>query len=269
FDHADIFEDLSAIKKQFHHLIRTVPGKGLLIYPADDMALKDVIAMGCWSEQEVYSKSDISGWSFKLAASNNGSNPDGSVFEVFWQGNSQGIVQWDLIGQHNIDNAIAAIAAARHAGVPVKYAIDALAEFKNVKRRLEIRGIVNGITVYDDFAHHPTAIATTLDGLRNKVADERIISILEPRSNTMKMQVHNRTLPDALSLSDKVFLYLPDDYATKFDDTLELLGDKCQAFDDMNKMKQAILADVHSTDHLLIMSNGGFGGIHQKILDEL
>ena len=189
---------------------------------------------------------------------------------MFWNGISQGIVHWDLIGQHNVDNAITAIAAARHAGVPAKHAIDALAEFKNVKRRLEIRGKVNGITVYDDFAHHPTAIATTIDGLRKKVgSQQRIVAILEPRSNTMKMQVHNAALPDSLSEADKVFLYLPDEYASKFNDTLALLGEKVQAFSDITQMQQVILDDVKPSDHLLIMSNGGFEGIHQKLLDGL
>ncbi|MCU7835380.1 MAG: UDP-N-acetylmuramate:L-alanyl-gamma-D-glutamyl-meso-diaminopimelate ligase [gamma proteobacterium symbiont of Taylorina sp.] len=270
FDHADIFKNLDAIKKQFHHLIRTVPGKGLLIYPSDDIALNEVLSMGCWSEREEYSKSNSSAWSVKLLAAANGSNPDGSVFEVFWKGDSEGIVQWQLIGQHNVDNAIVAIAAARHAGVPVKYALEALAEFKNVKRRLEIRGVVNGVTVYDDFAHHPTAILTTLDGLRRKVGSEqRIIAILEPRSNTMKMQVHNKTLPDSLSEANEVFLYLPDDYSEKFNDTIKLLGNKCHAYNDIDKMRQAILSICRSTDHLLIMSNGGFSGIHQKLLDDL
>lgn len=270
FDHADIFEDLNAIKKQFHHLIRTVPGTGLIIYPTADKSLNEVLNMGCWSGLEGYAKDGIStGWSAKLVS--NGSLPaDGSNFEVFWNGISQGIVHWKLIGQHNVDNAITAIAAARHAGVPAKHAIDALAEFKNVKRRLEIKGEVNGITVYDDFAHHPTAIATTIDGLRKKVgSQQRILAILEPRSNTMKMQVHNAALPDSLSGADKIFLYLADEYVSKFNDTLVLLGEKVHAFSDITLMQQAILDDVKTSDHLLIMSNGGFAGIHQKLLDGL
>ena len=277
FDHADIFDDLNAIKKQFHHLIRTVPGSGLIIYPTADKSLNEVLNMGCWSEREEYVKDNTSsGWSAKLignhslGAADGSLQADGSNFEVFWNGISQGIVHWDLIGQHNVDNAITAIAAARHAGVPAKHAIDALAEFKNVKRRLEIRGKVNGITVYDDFAHHPTAIATTIDGLRKKVgSQQRIVAILEPRSNTMKMQVHNAALPDSLSEADKVFLYLPDEYASKFNDTLALLGEKVQAFSDITQMQQVILDDVKPSDHLLIMSNGGFEGIHQKLLDGL
>ena len=284
FDHADIFEDLAAIKKQFHHLIRTVPGNGLLIYPQEEEALNEVLDMGCWSQTETYHNLESStGWSVKLIAEISSdadgslaqadgslSQADGSKFEVFCDGESQGIVNWLLVGKHNVSNAVMAIAAARHAGVPVKHAIDALAEFKNVKRRMEVRGEVNGITVYDDFAHHPTAIATTIDGLRRKVGpDQRIFAILEPRSNTMKMQVHNATLPSSLAKADKVYLYLPDEYASKFDDTLELLGDKGHGYNDIEEMKQTILSDVQPSDHLLVMSNGGFEGIHQKLLDGL
>ncbi|MCU7799974.1 MAG: UDP-N-acetylmuramate:L-alanyl-gamma-D-glutamyl-meso-diaminopimelate ligase [gamma proteobacterium symbiont of Lucinoma myriamae] len=282
FDHADIFEDLAAIKKQFHHLIRTVPGNGLIIYPQDDKSLQDVLSMGCWSHLEKYSeKNNNDGWTVKLlpesSLSAHGSSladgsiqADGSVFEVYWNGISQGIVRWDLVGLHNVSNAVVAIAAARHSGVPVKYAIEALTKFKNVKRRMEVRGTVNSVTVYDDFAHHPTAIATTIDGLRRKVGHEqRIIAILEPRSNTMKMQVHNQTLPDSLRQADQVFLYLPDDYADKFDDMLELLGNKGHVYYEIEKLTSAILAETKKNDHLLVMSNGGFCGIHQKLLDGL
>ncbi|MCW8931240.1 MAG: UDP-N-acetylmuramate:L-alanyl-gamma-D-glutamyl-meso-diaminopimelate ligase [Gammaproteobacteria bacterium] len=276
FDHADIFEDLGAIKKQFHHLIRTVPGNGLLIFPEEDRSLQDVINMGCWSEKEYFSESDNSiGWSIKLLTdseveSDVSISADGSHFEVFWKNESQGIVHWDLLGMHNVNNAVVAIAAARHAGVPVKYAIEALADYKNVKRRMEIKGKVNDVTVYDDFAHHPTAIATTIDGLRRKIGDkQRIIAILEPRSNTMKMQIHNTTLPASLEQADEVFVFLPDDYATKFTDMLELLGQRGHGYNDIEKMTKAILAETRTTDHLLVMSNGGFGGIHQMLLDGL
>ncbi|MCU7939930.1 MAG: UDP-N-acetylmuramate:L-alanyl-gamma-D-glutamyl-meso-diaminopimelate ligase [gamma proteobacterium symbiont of Bathyaustriella thionipta] len=265
FDHADIFDNLDAIKKQFHHLIRTVPGNGLIIYPQEDTSLKDVLSMGCWSNLEHYTQNlNMDGWSVSLLS------VDGSSFEVFFNGVSQGIVEWDLVGLHNVNNAVFAISAARHSGVPVKYAIEALSTFKNVKRRMEVKGISNGITVYDDFAHHPTAIATTIDGLRRKVGNkQRIIAILEPRSNTMKMQVHNQTLPDSLNLADEVFLYLPDEYADKFDDMLELLGSKGHVYNDIENLKSAIVAEAKSTDHLLVMSNGGFCGIHQKLLDSL
>lgn len=276
FDHADIFEDLNAIKKQFHHLIRTVPGNGLLIYPSEDSSLNDVLAMGCWSQKECYSNSNTEAWSVRLLNGNHEASDkvstaaDGSIFEVFWKNQSQGIVQWNLLGLHNVNNAIVAIAAARHAGVPVKYAIDALAEFKNVKRRMELKGQVNDVTVYDDFAHHPTAIATTIDGLRRKVGDkQRIIAILEPRSNTMKMQIHNKTLPASLAQADQVFVYLPEDSATKFADMLEILAERGHGYNDMNKMIQDILVDSKPNDHLLVMSNGGFGGIHQQLLDGL
>ncbi len=264
FDHADIFEDLYAIKKQFHHLIRTVPGNGLLIYPQDDQNLLAVLDMGCWSQTEMLASEPGQGWSVNLLSS------DGSRFEVFYKGELQGIVSWLLMGLHNVNNAVMAIAAARHAGVPVKHAIDALAEFKNVKRRMELKGVVNSISVYDDFAHHPTAIATTIDGLKKRVNNnERIIAILEPRSNTMKMQVHNKTLPASLDQADEVYLYLPDDYAAKFDDTLELLADKGHGYNNLDKMIHSILSSVQMGDQLLVMSNGGFGGIHQKLLDGL
>ena len=264
FDHADIFDDLNAIKKQFHHLIRTIPGNGLIIYPQQDSAIEDVLAMGCWSQLEQYSENSF-GWSVNLV-----NTKDGSEFELFWQGESQGIVHWELGGLHNVSNAVVAIAAARHAGVPVKYAIEALAEFKNVKRRMEVKGSINGITVYDDFAHHPTAIATTIDGLRRKIGkQQRIIAILEPRSNTMKMQVHNQTLPGSLEQADKVYFYLPDDYADKFNDTLQLLGNNTQAYNNIEQLTAAVLLNVKHGDQLLVMSNGGFAGIHQKLLSGL
>ncbi len=273
FDHADIFEDLLAIKKQFHHLIRTVPGNGLLIYPDSDKALNEVLDMGCWSQRELLSANDpLSGWSVKVLKNEHHCS-DGSIFEVFWKGESQGVVHWDLIGQHNVSNGVLAIAAARHAGVPVKHAIDALKEFQNVKRRMEIRGVKGGITVYDDFAHHPTAIATTIDGLRSKVGQERIIAILEPRSNTMKMQVHNETLPASLEQADLVKFYFADDgtasSADKFDNTMALLGDKAQGYTSIEVLINDILSEAGRNDHLLIMSNGGFEGIHEKILDQI
>ncbi len=264
FDHADIFEDLNAIKKQFHHLIRTVPGNGLLIYPQNDQNLQSVLDMGCWSQTEMLTTAPDRGWFVNLLSR------DGSRFEVFYQGELLGIVSWQLMGQHNVNNAVMAIVAARHAGVPVQHAIDALAEFKNVKRRMELKGEVNGITIYDDFAHHPTAIATTIDGLKKRLTtDKRIIAILEPRSNTMKMQIHNKTLPASLVQADEVYLYLADDYATKFDDTLELLADKGHGYNNLDKMIDSILLNVQTGDQLLVMSNGGFGGIHQKLLDGL
>ncbi len=282
FDHADIFENLDAIKKQFHHMIRTVPGNGLLIYPENDGEIVDVLEMGCWSHKEAYSTSDNSkAWSVNLLTekrplednfelTNGSKRADGSVFEVFWQQQSQGIVHWQLLGLHNVSNAVMAIAAARHAGVPVKYALEALTEFKNVKRRMEVKGTVNGVTVYDDFAHHPTAIATTIDGLRRKIGrHQRIIAIVEPRSNTMKMQVHNKTLPASLGQADEVFIYLDESCADKFNDMLDLLADKGHVYHNIELLTNAILAQTRAADHLLVMSNGGFSGIHQMLLDGL
>ncbi|MFK5891876.1 MAG: cyanophycin synthetase, partial [Pseudomonadota bacterium] len=194
---------------------------------------------------------------------------DGSCFRLWCKGEFAGTINWNLIGYHNVSNAVAAIAAARHVGIPVKYAIEALFEFKNVKRRMELKGEVNHIRVYDDFAHHPTAIAVTIDGLRRQVGKERIIAIVEPRSNTMKMQVHNQQLPDAFNQADKVFLYLPEGYEDKFDYLQQKLADKIMAFTDIDNMVEVITTMSQPDDHLLVMSNGGFADIHHKILDAL
>ncbi len=254
FDHADIFDDLGAIQKQFHHLVRTVPGDGLILSPAGDGNLDEVLAMGCWTPVEPFDGSN--GWTAKLLVD------DGSRFEVCWQGKAQGTVEWELLGNHNVDNALAAIGAARHAGVPAAQAIAALAHFKNVKRRMEICGEVNGITVYDDFAHHPTAIATTLDGLRNKVGDARIIAVLEPRSNTMRMGVHKEALLPSLAGADHAFIYLPDELGWQLAPT----DDNIVISDDFDALLQAVIAEAKPGDHVLVMSNGGFNGIHGKLL---
>ncbi|MFV1973984.1 MAG: UDP-N-acetylmuramate:L-alanyl-gamma-D-glutamyl-meso-diaminopimelate ligase, partial [Thiohalobacterales bacterium] len=182
YEHADIFPDLAAIQRQFHHLVRTVPGNGLIIENADDANLADMLATGCWTPRETFTVNGGSaGWQASLVSA------DGSCFDVLFNDELQGRVEWEQLGLHNVQNALAAIAAARHAGVPAAQAIAALAEFRGIKRRLEVRGTVNGVTVYDDFAHHPTAIATTLAGLRNRVGAARILLVLEPRSNTMRM----------------------------------------------------------------------------------
>lgn len=270
FDHADIFKDLDAIKTQFHHFVRTIPSEGLIISPGQDHQVKSVLEMGNWSQNEQfgpYPNPELT-WNFKILTSTQGAL-DGSRFEVICNHQVAGEVNWSLIGEHNVSNAIAAIAAARHSGIPVQHAIDALGEFKNVKRRLEIKGHINQVTVYDDFAHHPTAIATTIDGLRKKVASERILAILEPRSNTMKMQVHNQELPASLEQADRVFIYLPADYADKFDDLLKQLGDKIHPFHSVDELVSAVMHQVQARDHLLVMSNGGFEGIHQKLLKAL
>ena len=272
FDHADIFDDLNAIKKQFHHLVRTVPRSGLIIYPSNSDSINDVLAMGCWSSTEKYTNTDASeGWSYQIKqGSDSAVKYDGSSFNVYFNNKLQGMLSWDLQGLHNIDNAMVAIAAARHAGVPVNYSLEALSQFKNVKRRMETKGVINGVTVYDDFAHHPTAIATTIDGLRRKVGEQqRIIAILEPRSNTMKMEVHNTTLPASLEQADDVYIYFADNNSSHFSDVISTLGNKGHAYESIDTMLADILSSTKSGDHLLVMSNGAFAGIHQKLLDGL
>jgi len=200
FDHADIFEDLNAIKKQFHHLMRTLPCSGKVIWPSQDEALQDVIERGLWSESETLAGD----WDYRLLKA------DGSEFEVLLNSQVQGVVSWQAMGEHNVKNAIMAIAAARHVGIAVSVSIAGLTEFISPKRRMELKADVNSIKVYDDFAHHPTAIKTTLAGLRAKVGTDKIIAILEPRSNTMKMGVHQQTLIDSLDAADDVYLFEPE-----------------------------------------------------------
>lgn len=259
FDHADIFADLHAIETQFHHLVRTVPSQGLVVINGQEQSLQRVIDRGCWTPVETLGTA--SGWQ----ATN--LDADGS-FDVSLNQVPQGRLHWDLLGEHNRMNALAALAAARHVGVSVEVGIAALAEFKNVKRRMETRGIVNGITVYDDFAHHPTAIATTVAGLRSKVGKARILAVLEPRSNTMKLGVMKAALPDSLVDADQVFCYganLGWDAA----EALSPIQHKAKTYQDMTQLVDAIVQNAQPNDHILVMSNGGFGGIHQQILDRL
>ena len=259
FDHADIFPDLAAIETQFHHLVRTLPGNGLIVANGEDAAIKRVLKRGCWTPLEKFSTPD--GWQTDAQDAS-------GRYTVSFNGKPQGVVQWDLLGAHNQSNALAAIAAARHAGVPAAVAIEALGAFKNVKRRLEARGNVNGITVYDDFAHHPTAIRVTLAGLRSKVGAARILAVLEPRSNTMKLGVMKDELASSLAAADRVFCYgagLGWDPAA----VLAPLGNKAEIHHGIPQLVGAIAAAARSGDHVLIMSNGGFGGIHEKLLTRL
>ncbi|CAM4196318.1 MULTISPECIES: UDP-N-acetylmuramate:L-alanyl-gamma-D-glutamyl-meso-diaminopimelate ligase [Vibrio] len=259
FDHADIFDDLEAIKRQFHHLVRTVPSNGRILAPADDSALNDVLSRGCWSETEFTHKD----WQAKKL------HADGSHFEVYFEQKKVGEVQWDLVGDHNVNNALMAIAAARHVGVVPDLACEALARFINTKRRLELKGEVHGITVYDDFAHHPTAVELTLDGLRNKVGEQRILAVLEPRSSTMKMGVHKDTLAASLGLADKVYLYQPDTIQWSVKDVAKQCSQPTYTSDSVDDIVKELVAEARSGDHILIMSNGGFEGIHGKLLDAL
>lgn len=258
FDHADIFDDLAAIEKQFHHLVRTVPQQGLVVANQQE-SLDRVLARGCWSAVERIDSA--SGWQVQHVDAQ-------GRFDVFFNGERQGNVSWDLLGEHNRNNALAVIAAARHVGVAPCIAIEALSEFKNVKRRMEVKGVVNEITVYDDFAHHPTAIATTVAGLRAKVGAARILAVLEPRSNTMKLGVMKEALPDSLRDADAVFCYASNlgwDAAA----ALAPIQHKAQTFDDLTQLVAAVSAMAKSGDHVLVMSNGGFGGVHQKLLQAL
>ncbi|MGV3653141.1 MAG: UDP-N-acetylmuramate:L-alanyl-gamma-D-glutamyl-meso-diaminopimelate ligase, partial [Noviherbaspirillum sp.] len=265
YDHADIFPDLYAIETQFHHLVRTVPGIGRLVVNGREAALRRVIGRGAWSEVEWFGASDLPGWTLD--------GQDESDFAVLREGAPQGRVTWSLGGEHNRMNALAAIAAARHVGVPPEQAAASLARFRNVKRRMETRGAVNNITVYDDFAHHPTAIATTVGGLRRQAGSGRILAVLEPRSNTMKLGTMKDALPDSLAEADLVFGYGAregkDALGWDLGAALAPLGDKARAFDDLGLLVRAIAQAARPGDAILVMSNGGFGGVHQKILDAL
>ncbi|MCU7828223.1 MAG: UDP-N-acetylmuramate:L-alanyl-gamma-D-glutamyl-meso-diaminopimelate ligase [Candidatus Thiodiazotropha sp. (ex Myrtea sp. 'scaly one' KF741663)] len=263
FDHADIFDDLTMIQRQFHHLVRIVPSEGLIIAPLYDGNLGEVLDMGCWTPIEYFDPAIEAGWHAENTAT------DGHAFDVICQGEKHGRLEWSLIGQHNMANALAALAAARHAGVPAKVAIDALSRFKNVKRRMELRGAVSDVKVYDDFAHHPTAIATTLDGLRKQVGQERIIAVLEPRSNTMKRGVHAHLLADALQAADQVMLYLPSDLQWDPTEYLGTMRSRTEYYRDTSALIEHLVEQAVPGDHLLVMSNGGFEGIHQRLLDGL
>ena len=261
FDHADIFPDVTAIETQFHHLVRTVPGIGRLIVNGDEASLQRVIQRGCWSEKEYFGQEQD--WHLQMQ--------DGEDFDVYFRHELQGRVQWQLNGAHNRQNALAAIAAARHVGVHPAIAIAALAEFKNVKRRMEVRGVANAITVIDDFAHHPTAVATTIEGLRRKVGHARILAVLEPRSNTMKLGTMKQALPGSLVQADLVFGFGAqegkDALGWDLAQALSPLGEKASAYSVLPELVEAIVAQARPGDYVLVMSNGGFGGIHQKILD--
>src|SRR5471032_2558163 len=260
YDHADIFPDLGAIETQFHHLVRTVPGIGRVIYNADEAALQRVLKRGCWSEKEGFGGAAGAEWAMN-------EYDDGS-FDVIFGGEVAGRVEWSLTGKHNRANALAAIAAARHVGVPVAQAAKSLATFENVKRRMEVRGVVNGITVYDDFAHHPTAIATTVGGLRHKIGSARILAVLEPRSNTMELGVMKDALPGSLKDADLVFCYAGN-LGWDARGALAPLGSKAIVEDDLGVLIEKIAAAAQPGDHILVMSNGGFGGIHEKLLKRL
>jgi UDP-N-acetylmuramate: L-alanyl-gamma-D-glutamyl-meso-diaminopimelate ligase len=266
FDHADIYENLGAIQRQFHHLVRTVPGSGRILWNAADDHLRATLKLGSWTPLEGFAREPGAEVTWSLDVPEGG---DFSRFVVIEGGKPVGTVKWELLGAHNAENALAAIGAARHAGVPVTSAIAALAEFKGVKRRMELRGEVRGISVYDDFAHHPTAIATTLDGLRRKVGNRRIVAVLEPRSATMKMGVHRETLGPSLAGADAVWMYAPPDLGWDAGAIVQSLGGKAHLATSLDELLQGLLANSREGDQVLIMSNGGFGGLHGRLLEAL
>ncbi|WP_337843010.1 UDP-N-acetylmuramate:L-alanyl-gamma-D-glutamyl-meso-diaminopimelate ligase [Rheinheimera sp.] len=259
YDHADIFPDLAAIQRQFHHLLRMVPSTGLVLSPAYVKAVDQTLALGCWSEQQRYGQD----WTVQLLKA------DGSAFTLCYQGVLQGELHWSLLGQHNVENAVMAIAAARHAGVPVAVALEAMHKFVAPKRRLELKGVKRQVAVYDDFAHHPTAIATTLQGLRANVGKARILAVLEPRSNTMRLGVHKAALPESLQLADEVYLFEPANSGWSMVDVAAQMPGRAYVFQSIELLVAALVEKASAGDHILVMSNGGFGGIHQKLLDAL
>jgi UDP-N-acetylmuramate: L-alanyl-gamma-D-glutamyl-meso-diaminopimelate ligase len=260
FDHADIFADLAAIETQFHHLVRTIPASGRIIANGNDAAIDRVLARGCWSELERFGIA--SGWQALPPAN------AGQPRQVAFGGKSAGTLDWSQLGEHSVANALAALGAARHAGVPADRGLAALRGFSGVKRRMEVRGTADGVTVYDDFAHHPTAIATTVNGLRSKVGGARILAVLEARSNTMKLGAMKDALAASLAHADRIFCYSAN---LSWDPALALapLGASARVSDNLDALIAEVSGEARSGDHILVMSNGGFGGIHEKLLATL
>ena len=261
FDHADIFQDLAAIERQFHHLVRTIPGDGLIIHPQGEAALQRVIGMGCWTP--VQTTGDGGQWQARLL------HDDGSRFEVRFDGVAQGVVEWELTGQHNVANALVCLAAARHVGVVPELGIAALSAFMNVKRRMEKVAEVRGVTIYDDFAHHPTAIATTLDGLRKRIGGARLIAIVEPRSNSMKLGAHRDGLPESVVQADHVFWYAPANLGWDLAATVASSTVPTTVCDSLEQIIAAVTALATPGTQIVVMSNGGFGGLHGKLAEAL
>ena len=266
-DHADIYPDVASIQKQFHLLLRTVPGNGRLIVNAEEPHLEEVLQMGCWTPVERFTTAPGPGTEWRIAPAAVGDSY--ASFDV-WRGERcLGRVEWDMLGRHNAANAIAAVAAACHAGVGEEAALEALRRFGGVKRRLEVRGIVRDIVVYDDFAHHPTAIATTLDGVRRKAGKGRVIAVLEPRSNTMKLGTHKAALAESLRGADQVFVYQSPEVKWDVTDAMRPLGSLAAVYTDLAQLTAALSAAAQPGDHLVLMSNGSFGGLHEHLLRAL
>ncbi|VAW56982.1 UDP-N-acetylmuramate:L-alanyl-gamma-D-glutamyl-meso-diaminopimelate ligase [hydrothermal vent metagenome] len=268
FDHADIFDDLNAIKKQFHHLVRTVPGDGLIIHNNEDENVQDVLTQGCWSQQAGFAgENSVNDNNNEWAIEN--VSADGRCFDVLYKREKLGTVEGHMLGPHNRLNTLAAIIAARHVGVPVDQSIAALKAFRGIKRRMEVVGEVDSKVIYDDFAHHPTAITKTLKGLRDAIGSAKIWVILEPRSNTMRLGVHKQQLAPSLELADEVILYQPADVNWDMQSVVEQVRAPAKLMRSIDDIVSLISEQSRSGDHILIMSNGAFGAIHQKILNVL
>jgi UDP-N-acetylmuramate: L-alanyl-gamma-D-glutamyl-meso-diaminopimelate ligase len=271
YDHADIFPDLGAIQTQFHHLLRTVPGNGLVVAPGGDDAVNETLARGCWTPIErigqapprAHERDSGRSWGARLQ------EPDGSSFEVLLDGASLGSVRWGLVGDHNVDNALAAIAAARHAGVAPAHAIEALGRFAGVTRRLDRIAEIGTVTVYDDFAHHPTAIRTTLQGLRRRVGNDEIVAVIEPRSHTMSLGTLQQDLTTCCAAADLAFWFRGDNIKWDLADVVNRCVVPARQFDDLDKLIDAVATLPPKRRHIVIMSNGAFGGIYKRLPERL
>jgi UDP-N-acetylmuramate: L-alanyl-gamma-D-glutamyl-meso-diaminopimelate ligase len=263
FDHADIFPDLAAIQRQFHHLLRCVPGLGQVVYPAGVANVEAVLAQGCWTPTASFSVGGEGDWRASLMAE------DGSCFSVHAPGATAVEIAWSHCGLHNVENALAAMAAAQHVGVTAATAAEALSRFRGVKRRLEHLGTAAGVEVYDDFAHHPTAIASTLAGMRARCPQRRLIALIEPRSNTMRMGQHRQGLAEATAAADAVFWYQPAGLSWSLGELAKQCAVPATVVEDIDRLVARVVAESRPGDRVVIMSNGGFGGIHGKLLAEL
>ncbi|MDN5541143.1 MAG: UDP-N-acetylmuramate:L-alanyl-gamma-D-glutamyl-meso-diaminopimelate ligase [Acinetobacter sp.] len=265
FDHADIFDDLAAIQKQFHHLVRTIPSEGRIIAPINESNIDEVLEQGCWTpvvrtSLEAHDKSEL--YAEQLSA-------DGSHFKVLQHGVVKGTVQWNMTGQHSVANALATIAAAEHVGVSIETACEALSNFGGVKRRMELLGTVRGVEVYDDFAHHPTAIDTTLEGARKRLGERKLWAIIEPRSNTMRMGSHKDGLAHSARLADEVIWYQPEGLDWDLQPVIAAAPNKAVVARTLDDIIHTIVSEAGEGDAVVIMSNGGFGGLHQKLISAL
>ena len=265
-DHADIYPDVASIQKQFHFLLRTVPNDGRLVVNAEEPFLEEVLQQGCWTPVERFATRPLANADWHVTPAE---GADFANFDVFRGARHVGRVEWDLLGRHNAANALAAIVAAHHAGVDEQAALEALRRFAGVKRRLEVRGVVDGVTVYDDFAHHPTAITTTLEGVRRRASQGRVIAVLEPRSNTMKLGTHKAALAESLRGADRVFVYQSPEVKWDVDDAMQPLGSLATVQSDLARLVATMVAESRPGDHFVLMSNGSFGGLHEKLLQAL